>query len=250
MKTVNIKLIRHGESTANVYSKKNGHPPQDKKYRDAYLSPQGISDIISKHSIIIEKFGNPDYIFCSPLTRAIQTFLYTYEGESFNNNFRPQIFLLPLVSEIGDNLIENQGRSKYDLQNDARINNFSKFSEINFKENFYYDYGWKISGVPNQYWFNNAPLLNQSNIRNRMRFFKELLSNPIFTGKNIVIFTHSVFIAMLLPELGGVHRHPDNLEIIQFMFDQTTQKISVPHDARTILHNNKKNINKSIKNTN
>lgn len=216
-KTVNVKIIRHGYSTANEYVDQHSEKkhPTELKYRNAGLSEKGIQILLKDKDSIKSQLDNPDFIFTSPLKRAIQTCLLVFDTD-LNNKIR----LVPLITEIGD-LTENIGVGRSVTIQDPDLKMLPNFDKIDFSntlENlFYYDYGWKKN--QNDVWHNlKTQVLSDPIIK--VNYIKQFLSEPRFTGKNIAIFSHCMVIHHL------VGKCPNNLGIASFTFNQDTKEIT------------------------
>lgn len=231
-KIVNVKIIRHAHSIANEYKNKYGKHATEEDYRDAKLSNQGIESIQQIKDKLKEFIGNPDVIIVSPLKRAIQTCLLIFD-EPVDKPIR----IVPLVSEL-NNLIENKGSRRETLQNDKDLQQLLNFQHVDLSlkydlmSQFYYYYGWKALFLNG--WKSNNDKINvisdlktwkdlNSDILSvpskRITAFKNFLSDDEFSGKNIVIVSHCIFIKRLLGEC------PKNLGVASFTFDQIDQTI-------------------------
>lgn len=237
---VTITIFRHSKSIANEYLEKYGSCPQDEKFRNARLSEKGINDINSKKSYmnnyIKKNLGDPDFIFLSPLKRAIQTGLLVLEDQYIPYN---KIWLVPIVSERG-NIIENKGISRSDMITDNDLINLKKFKLISLNNDpetlFYYNNGWKTKFL-NGWELDNSKMISIQNIttwinlndklnilsdkEKRKNAFFDMISNIKFSGKKILIFSHYVFINTILG------KKPNNLAGYTFTFNQTTGEIKI-----------------------
>ncbi|ARF08806.1 hypothetical protein Catovirus_1_856 [Catovirus CTV1] len=237
---VTITIIRHSKSIANEYYDKFGKWAKDEIYRNAVLSDKGIQDIKLLKSNIVNyihhNIGDPDYILISPLKRAIQTGLLILEDVYIPHN---KIWITPIVTEIG-NLIENKGVLIENTINDNDITSLKKFKLISFHNNpetfFFYNNGWKtkfmdgwelddskITNIQNiDSWINLDDGLNiLSDAEKRKIAFFDMISNIKFSGKNILIFSHYVFIKSIL----GIET--SNLGAYTFTFNQDTKEINL-----------------------
>jgi hypothetical protein len=205
---IEVNIIRHGVSTANEYNKKYNMFATDEKYINSGLSKYGKFTLKILKEKMLEDIGNSDFIFTSPLKRAIETCLMVY-----NLPIDKNIEILPLVTEIGYNLIENKGVPLLELQNDEDLNKMNNYNKIIFDSNsVYYNYGWKNElGNPIDWIDLDSDVLKYPFYR--IIQFKLFLSNPIFRGKKITIFSHSNFILKL------TNKKVNNLGKVTFKFN-------------------------------
>lgn len=231
MNIVNIKIIRHGYSTANEYTEINSMNPTSAIYRNAGLSDKGIEIIEKNKKQLKSRLADADIILTSPLKRAIQTALLIYDTPLPPNL---KIRIVPIFSEIG-NLIENKGVSRKEIMSDPNLNKYTNFNKLDLSDNldnlFYYDYGWKnqydrnvdynqftiIPNSPDTWTELNSPILSNCDLR--LVAIKNFLASNIFSGKKIIIFSHCDLIRCLIGKC------PDNLGIVNFKYNQDTQNI-------------------------
>jgi broad specificity phosphatase PhoE len=179
-----LYLIRHAESTANLYKKiykQSGYiiPESDIIYEDALLSINGIEQIINNRTFF-EKLINEnkiDYIFCSTMRRAIQTCLLTFNKINLSY-LKKTVFCTSLLNEFGDS-IENTNKSIDVINSDPNIFCYTNFKQLDF--NTYKAYNGKFK---------------KNNINERVNEFCKLI-NEFFYDKSILVFTHWGFIITL-----------------------------------------------------
>lgn len=166
---------------------------------------------------LLQSLGKNDFIIVSPLKRTIQTALYLFE----NINLEQKMYITPLVTEIGF-ITENIGNSKNEICNDSdlcQLCNFDKLTFDNCDESlFYYNFGWNFENNKSIEIWNDFLMWNNPYMM--IKEFKIFLSNDRFTNKNVVIFSHYMFINILL------NKCPNNLGIVTFIFNQETKEIS------------------------
>ena len=207
-KQVTIILVRHAESTANYYIREINKAEKIcvPQFRNAGLSPKGFEAVIqSRHNLNVIPV---DYILCSPLKRALQTCLLTYNTDSdFNNH----IHVCPLIMEH-HNYIENKGIEVSEIQSDPDIMCYKNFSKLEWDRYFWFG----LTEPKIKWWKYNF----RNNIEQRIQLFKDMLKDPMFTDKIIMVYTHWGFINKLL----GIC--PENYESIVITFDQDSGDIS------------------------
>jgi broad specificity phosphatase PhoE len=102
---VQFVFLRHGEATHNeAFHRKNENETEvftNKEFRDAPLTPLGIEQAQAVGEKLVKEFGMDGWtaIWCSPLTRAIQTANEIYEEINVHETI------------LHDNLIEMQGKN-------------------------------------------------------------------------------------------------------------------------------------------
>ena len=239
---VEIIIVYNDYSVADNYREKYDRDPLHNKYRNAKLHKKGI--LLAKLLNIDNYIENIDYIFTSPLNRAIETSLILC-----NKNLEKKIYLVPLLCDINNNLIENKGDNINITKNDDNLKIYKNFNKIDFNINsgralYLYNYGWRLLYDKNEYDF---PDIIETHLHDwielqqqifidpeyRKKIFMKLLSNNIFTKKKILMFSHKEFIDTIL----GIS--VNNLGILSFKFNQNTCKFfDIKQEAKYELYLN------------
>jgi broad specificity phosphatase PhoE len=217
---ITVNLVRHGISIANEHTNYTGKNPsfEQIEYRDPKLSSIGIINLIKKKDHIKNLICNSQLFLVSPLKRAMQTFLITY-----NDDIIPPVYLCPLVSELNNNIIENFGSELEQIKKDydlVKLNNHKiNFNEHLFSdaENYFYYFGWKQNNT--DIWSDRKPIII-SEYNERIDAFMNLM-NELYNGGiyNITIFTHYEFIRIL------TNITAKNLDVIECKINISTKKV-------------------------
>ena len=211
-KYINITMVRHAQSLANIYKDTYGANPTDLSFTNSKLSDLGKYQIEKTRDEIIKNIGSYDLILTSPLKRAIQTCQLVLQNDKINNRYPSAI-----MAELGDH-IENYFHSRKDTSIDSDITTLPNYDKIIWNDNKKYDLMWKTNYYKNDARtdkrFYNDPVL-------RILLLKDFLAN-LNNGNNInnvLIFTHWV----IIKELTGIDS--DNLSTVKFRFNCTDQTI-------------------------
>ncbi len=221
---VTIYLVRHAESTANCYKANMGNSPdysgvlpdidyvrKENLFINASLSAEGFKQIFNKYKLPMHAI-NADFIFCSPIKRAIQTALLTYYDMDLDDK---PIHILPLITEFGESP-ENIGVSQAKQQNDPEIICYKNYACIDWDQYF-----WQGNTPENKQsgeWWNESFRLN---INKRISDLKIILSHQQFKNKSVILFTHYAFIKEFTGEKKG------NYKMVEAKYDQITGDIEV-----------------------
>lgn len=204
---VMLYLTRHGESIGNYYhtnSSQKPHLRQDyliRKHESSFaLTPNGIMDILKRKENKLNLVNNVDYIFTSPLKRAIQTCLYTHTRMDY------PIYVLSLITEY-----DSIGEKIENIKKDVDLFCFQNFENIDFNTYF----GAYNRHHPFGEWWKHE-FICQENLPRRINLFKEFLKNPLFTNKTLSFYTHAGFI------LGIFGICVNNYDTIRVCFNQET----------------------------
>lgn len=176
-KIVKLYIIRHSTSLANALN--SMYPASDElmfKCYNAPLAPTGYELIINTRSKKQEYAV--DFIMSSPMKRAIQTCLLTYN----NVEIKMPIYLVSLLLEF-DKYPDCEGTPIKNIMSDPDLLAYKNFDKLNM------EYFW--NGNPNAhngFWWDYE---FRHDIANRMQKFRELLCEEKFSGKTIAVYTHS-----------------------------------------------------------
>ncbi|EGD74635.1 hypothetical protein PTSG_05999 [Salpingoeca rosetta] len=122
-----VYFVRHGQSEANVASD-NNHPD----FRDAPLTRIGHEQAMGLQSAV-KKWG-VQTVYCSPLTRAIQTACIAFAEE------KCPIYAWPVITEFYPDMPECQGRNRQDLKSCLMLSALSRFDDV------------RLDGVADNWW--------------------------------------------------------------------------------------------------
>jgi broad specificity phosphatase PhoE len=206
--TVIIYFTRHAESIANRNSARPHPNLKPHAFLDATLSGNGYAQVIENRAKKLEQIGKADFIFCSPLKRAIQTCLLTYNTNQIDSN----IYLLPLLMEF-DKTFECEGVPVPQLLSDPELLTYENSTKLNC------DYFWTSN--PNKTtgeWYN---LDFRYNLHGRIEQFFQLLKNKEFTNKTLHVYSHAGFIG----NIPGFNQNIHNYHTVKVTFNQDTNDL-------------------------
>lgn len=204
-KIVTCLLTRHGQSTSNYQSEHPNPNVSLEKFRNAGLSPYGMDSISYWRNDKLSKMGNIDYIFTSPLKRAIETCLLTH----IHSANKP-VYVMSLLTEFGGG--DSEGDYVHNIKTDVDIITFPNYNKLEFDKYFWVDNPHQASGI----WWEVS---FRDDLYNRMNKFKEFLKNPEFTNKSIAMYAHGGIFGALL----GIGAY--NYQTTKFKYNQETGEI-------------------------
>ena len=212
MKVVTVYLTRHAESTAH----RNGVNPQpnlkgEMTFINAGLSSVGYEQIIKTRQSKLEKIGTADYIFCSPLKRAMQTCLLTYN----ETNVNCPIYLMSLLTEF-DKTPECEGVPVISILKDPELMTYKNSALINLDYFWLYNDNNKVTGE----WYNNT---FRWDLYNRISKFFEFMKLDKFTGKVIHVYSHAGFIG----NVNNIKRGINNYQTVKVVYNQETANYAI-----------------------
>lgn len=176
-----IYFTRHAESIAN----RNGQYPNPNlkphAFTDAPLSGHGYAQVIENRYKKLEHLGVADYIFCSPMKRAMQTCLLTYN----NINVDANIYLTSLLIEF-DKYPDCEGRPVTQIITDPELMTYNNSNKINL-DYFWTDNPHQITGE----WYEPG---FRYNLHHRIALFFNIFKDDKFTNKVVHVYSHAGFI--------------------------------------------------------
>ncbi len=199
-KIVTIYLTRHAQSTWN-YIHANGIQIDNAKMKNSALSTSGFESIVLHRQSKLKH--NIDYIFTSPLKRAIETCLLTYNTVDTKN----PIYVTPFLVEHSDT-IDCAGISVDEMKTDVDILTYRNYKKLDYETYFPKD--------ENKDWSNINFRMDSDK---RVADFLKILSSDKFTNKTVGVFSHHNFIA----HFTGLYI--ENYKTIRFKYDQDTHAI-------------------------
>ncbi len=203
-KIVTIYLTRHAESTANYNSKFPNENIPSEKFKNSGLSPYGLDSVVYWRNQKLEQMNNVDYIFTSPLKRALETCLMTYNVKNINK----PIYVLSLLTEFCEN-IDCEGDKIPDIKTDLDIACYINSCNLDFDKYFWLNNPNKDTGD----W---SKLDFRYDLYGRTDNFFELIKNDDFTDKTIAIYAHGGIVSSFL-KIGA-----ENYQTFKFKFNQVT----------------------------
>ena len=211
-KYINVTMVRHAQSLANVYKKTYGKNPTDSKFTNSKLSDLGKYQIETTRDEIIKNIGRYDLILTSPLKRAIQTCQLVLQNDKTSTRYPSAI-----MAELGLH-VENYFDSRRDTSMDSDINTLPNYDKIIWDDNEKYDSSWK-NNYHNNDARNDKKFYNNPELR--IKLLRTFLANLNIRNNinNVLIFTHWVIINKLTDINCG------NLSIVKFRFNCTDQTI-------------------------
>jgi broad specificity phosphatase PhoE len=207
--SVTVYLTRHAQSTANFnLSKSNPESEKLEKFTNSGLSPLGIIDVVKNRTEHLSNVGKVDYIFSSPLKRAIETCLLTHI-----DSLDQPVYVMALVTEFADNP-DCTGDYIESIKSDVDITSFPNCEKLDFEIYFWKNNPHRESG---KWW----ELSFRYDLHGRVGKLIEFLKNPEFTGKTVSIFAHCGVVSALLGF--GIQ----NYKTVKFEMCQKTGTINV-----------------------
>ena len=186
-KYINVTMVRHSQSLANVYKEQNKVVASSLDYKNSKLSDLGKYQIEMARNEIIHHIGNYDLILTSPLKRAIQTCQLVLQDDNINKRYPCAI-----MAEL-NNIVENKFDGRTITQSDPDIMSLPNYDKIVWNDHTKYDSLWKHE-YTGKYWGTDE---FYSYRQKRIFLLKQFLANLYSgdTSNNILIFTHQVLIS-------------------------------------------------------
>eukprot|EP00730_Choanoeca_flexa_P004758 TRINITY_DN11795_c1_g3_i16.p2 TRINITY_DN11795_c1_g3~~TRINITY_DN11795_c1_g3_i16.p2 ORF type:complete len:471 (+),score=76.86 TRINITY_DN11795_c1_g3_i16:261-1673(+) len=129
-----VYLIRHGQSTANAApSWEEAAKPE---YRDASLTDLGKEQARALQDVVAD--WGVQTIYCSPMTRAMQTACLVFEKET------APLIAWPVITEFYPQATECKGRNPSEFSKDPNLTQLSRFAEVQLHG--VGDDWWHVSG--------------------------------------------------------------------------------------------------------
>jgi len=153
----------------------------EKQYRNAGLSVNGFQQVFDKKGSILDVVKDSDIIITSPIKRAMQTCLLTYNDYLIDKS----VYVMPLVTETSDS-VENKGIWLPHIINNPDTICYRNSDKLDYK------YFW-FSNYNAKWWCSSF----RNNVDYRIKEFKKFLKQPEFTNKQVTIYTHWGFINCL-----------------------------------------------------